>query len=437
MKTMHTLSFEANLAFAQRMDEQDPLASFKKEFLFPKHGDQSSIYFCGNSLGLQSKGVQAEIEQELGRWADLGIDGFFQGETAWLTYHKVLSAHLSPIMGARPEELIVMNTLTVNLHLMMVSFYRPTSKRYKIIMEAGAFPSDQYAVESQVSFHGFDPAEAIIEVAPRAGEELLHTEDILSAISEHGEELALVLFGGVNYYTGQVFDMEQITKAGHRVGAKVGFDLAHGAGNVPLHLHDWEIDFAVWCSYKYLNAGPGGPSGVFIHEKHANNPELPRFAGWWGYEEQTRFLMRKGFVPEQGAAGWQLSTPNILTMIPHRVSLALFAKAGFESLRTKSEKLTGYLAYLIDQLSGNSGRFRIITPDNPKERGCQLSILTTREGKSLFDYLIAEGVILDWREHNLPDAGGESAGVIRVAPTPLYCSFEEVFRFVSLLERAS
>lgn len=430
---MSVLTYESNIDFARRLDREDALSDFRDQFLFPQHSGRDTIYFCGNSLGLQSKGVASEIEKELQRWSTLGIDGFFTGDTPWLTYHEELSQHLSPLMGGKPSELIVMNTLTVNLHLMMVSFYRPTRDRFKIIMEAGAFPSDQYAVETQVKFHGLDPEEAIIEVSPRPGEELLHGEDILEAISEHGPQLALVLFGGVNYYTGQVYDMAAIAKAAHEVGARVGFDLAHGAGNIPVHLHDWGVDFAVWCSYKYLNSGPGGPSGVFVHEKHHENPDLPRFAGWWGYEESTRFLMRKGFRPERGAAGWQLSTPNILTMVPHRVSLQLFAQAGMLRLREKSQSLTGYLEYLVREVSGETDRFRVITPADPEARGCQLSILTTREGKDLFNYLIDHGVILDWREHNLPGGQGQSAGVIRVAPTPLYNSFEDVFRFAELL----
>jgi kynureninase len=431
---MPDLNFDATPEFARTMDQADPLRAYQKQFLFPQQGGEDVIYFCGNSLGLQSKGVQPVMQEELNRWSALGIDGFFEGDTPWLKYHEELSQNLAPIVGASPSEVIVMNTLTVNLHLMLVSFYRPTDKRFKIIMEAGAFPSDQYALETQVTFHGYDPAEAIIEVAPRPGEELLHDDDILQAIEEHGEELALVLFGGVNYYTGQVYDLAAITKAGHRVGAMVGFDLAHGAGNVPLHLHEWGVDFAVWCSYKYLNSGPGGPGGVFVHDRHARNPGLPRFAGWWGYEESTRFLMRKGFKPAPGAAGWQLSTPNILTMVPHRVSLQLFAEAGFHRLREKSIYLTSYLEFLIGQLPQAADRFRIITPRESNRRGCQLSILTSHEGKDLFDHLIQNGIILDWREHNLPDSNGQSAGVIRVAPTPLYCSYQDVYRFVELVE---
>lgn len=432
---MPTLTYEANLDFARQLDQDDALHTFREQFIFPQHNGQDTIYFCGNSLGLQSKGVAGELQKELDRWGNLAIDGFFTGDTPWLKYHEELSQNLAPIMGASSSELIVMNTLTVNLHLMMVSFYRPTKERFKIIMEAGAFPSDQYAVETQVKFHGFDPAEAIVEVTPRAGEELLHDEDILAAIEAHGDQTALILFGGVNYYTGQVYDMQAITEAGHRVGARVGFDLAHGAGNYPVKLHDWNVDFAVWCSYKYLNSGPGGPGGAFVHERHSGDPDLPRFAGWWGYEESTRFLMRKGFKPAAGAAGWQLSTPNILTMVPHRVSLQLFAQAGFTRLREKSRQLTAYLEYLIREVSGQTDRFRIITPSDPDRRGCQLSVLTTQEGKDLFDYLIDHGVILDWREHNLPGDTGQSAGVIRVAPTPMYNTFEDVFRFAELLEK--
>jgi kynureninase len=316
-----------------------------------------------------------------------------------------------------------MNTLTVNLHLMMVSFYRPTKDRFKIIMEAGAFPSDQYAVESQVRVHGFDPETAIVEVAPRAGENSLRTEDIVATIEEHGASTALVMFGGVNYYTGQFFDLQAITAAGHKAGAYVGFDLAHAAGNVFLELNRWGVDFAVWCSYKYLNSGPGGPSGVFIHERHGNNPGLPRFAGWWGHDEEVRFQMQKGFVPMKGAAGWQLSNAQIFSFAAHRVSLDLFDQVGMIALRQKSEKLTGYLEFCIDLLNTLNNQYKIITPKNPRSRGCQLSILTSTYGRELFAFLTVNGVICDWREPN----------VIRLAPVPMYNSFQDVFRLYELL----
>jgi len=313
MATSTTSAYEASLAFAKRMDEQDALRQYREQFYFPQHNGQDCLYFCGNSLGLQPKSVQTYLERELEQWRIYGVEGHFRGKHPWMHYHKFLQQQMAHVVGAKESEVVVMNTLTVNLHLLMVSFYRPTQERFKIIMEAGAFPSDQYAVESQVKWHGFDPAEAIVEVAPRAGEETLCTEDIVATIETHGEQTALVMFGGVNYYTGQFFDLAAITEAGHRVGARVGFDLAHAAGNVRLQLHDWNADFATWCSYKYMNAGPGGPSGVFIHERHGDNLDLPRFAGWWGHDEERRFLMEKGFVPMRGAEGWQLSNAQIFS----------------------------------------------------------------------------------------------------------------------------
>ena len=416
------------------MDAQDPLQSFRNEFYFPQHEGKDAIYFCGNSLGLQPKSTQHYIQRELEQWRTYGVEGHFRGEHPWFHYHKYLQPQTAHIVGAKEQEVVVMNTLTVNLHLLMVTFYRPTKERFKIIMEAGAFPSDQYAIESQVKWHGFVPAEAIIEVAPRLGEDNLRTEDILATIAQHGDETALVLFGGVNYYTGQFFDLKAITQAGQRAGAYVGFDLAHAAGNVPLQLHDWEVDFASWCSYKYLNGGPGGPSGVFIHEKHGNDRDLPRFAGWWGYDEQQRFLMKKGFIPMSGAEGWQLSNASILSFAAHRASLDLFAAATMPALRAKSEKLTGYLEFLLQQLIREGYSLQLITPKNEAERGCQLSLLTDAKGKQLFDYLSNNGVICDWREANLPTG---QAGVIRLAPTPLYNRFEEVWILANLLRSYS
>lgn len=416
------------------MDAQDPLQSFRNQFYFPQHEGKDAIYFCGNSLGLQPKSTQQYIQRELEQWRTYGVEGHFRGEHPWFHYHKYLQPQTAHVVGAKEQEVVVMNTLTVNLHLLMVTFYRPTKERFKIIMEAGAFPSDQYAIESQVKWHGFVPAEAIVEVAPRLGEDNLRTEDILATIAQHGDETALVLFGGVNYYTGQFFDLKAITQAGHRAGAYVGFDLAHAAGNVPLQLHDWEVDFASWCSYKYLNGGPGGPSGVFIHEKHGNDRDLPRFAGWWGYDEQQRFLMKKGFIPMSGAEGWQLSNASILSFAAHRASLDLFAAATMPALRAKSEKLTGYLEFLLQQLIREGYSLQLITPKNEAERGCQLSLLTDAKGKQLFDYLSNNGVICDWREANLPTG---QAGVIRLAPTPLYNRFEEVWILANLLRSYS
>ncbi len=418
------MQFEATAAFARKMDEQDPLKHFRSRYYFPQHEGRNTLYFCGNSLGLQPKPVQNYIEQELEHWRTHGVEGHFRGEHPWMHYHKFLQQQTAHIVGAQEHEVVVMNTLTVNLHLLMVTFYRPTRERFKIIMEAGAFPSDQYAVESQVKWHGFTPENAIVEVSPRPGEETLRTEDIIATIEQHGSETALVLFGGVNYYTGQFFDLQSITDVGHRVGAYVGFDLAHAAGNVLLKLHDWGVDFATWCSYKYLNAGPGGPSGVFIHEKHGNNPTLPRFAGWWGHDEAQRFQMRKGFVPMPGAAGWQLSNAQIFSFAAHRASLDLFVEATMPALRKKSEQLTGFLEFMIENLNQNGQRFKIITPKNPAERGCQLSVLTDANGKQLFDYLAANGVICDWREPN----------VIRLAPAPMYNSFQDVRELSQLLQ---
>lgn len=424
MNSMTMSSYDFNLDFAKAMDAQDPLQQFRDEFYFPQHNGKDTIYLCGNSLGLQSKNVQDYIEQELQQWRTFGVEGHFRGAHPWMHYHKYLQAQTAHVVGAKESEVVVMNTLTVNLHLLMVTFYRPTKERFKIIMEAGAFPSDQYAAESQVKWHGWSPEEAIVEVAPRPGEATLRTEDILATIEQHGNETALILFGGVNYYTGQFFDLQAITEVGHQVGAYVGFDLAHAAGNVLLQLHDWNVDFAAWCSYKYLNAGPGGPSGVFIHEKHGNNAALPRFAGWWGHDEQHRFLMEKGFVPMPGAAGWQLSNASILSFAAHRASLDLFAAATMPALREKSEKLTGYLEFILQQLVQQGYTFNIITPLNPAERGCQLSVLTNGNGKQLFNYLAENGVICDWREPN----------VIRLAPTPMYNNFTDVYRLGYLLK---
>lgn len=429
------MTFQPTLEYARQMDAQDPLRSFRDQYLFPQHQGHNCLYFCGNSLGLQPKQARICIENELQRWQELGVEGHFEGELPWTQYHKALAPASAHIVGAQEDEVIVMNTLSVNLHLLMVSFYRPDAQRFKIIMEAGAFPSDQYAIETQVRWHGYDPAEAIVEVAPRPGEMLLHTEDILATIEQHGPQTALVLFAGLNYYTGQVYDMPAITKAGHAAGAYVGFDLAHAAGNVPLHLHDWGGDFAVWCTYKYINSGPGALGGVFIHTKHGYNKDLPRFAGWWGHNEERRFLMEKGFDPILGAAGWQLSNAPILAFAPMKASHDLFMQATMPALRAKSEHLTAYLEYLIDEINVESPRFTIITPRNPAERGAQLSFLTGSEGKDLFNYLAKNGVICDWREHNLP---GEKAGagVIRIAPTPMYNSFEDVWQFGELLRRA-
>lgn len=420
------INFENNLAFAKAMDAADPLKAMRDEYLFPQQNGQPFIYLCGNSLGLQPKIAKEILNEQLNNWQNLAVEGWFEGDKPWMFYHKELKKLMAPIVGASELEVCPMNTLTVNLHLLMVSFYRPTQKRFKIIMEAGAFPSDQYAIESQVRFHGYDPKEAIIEVAPKNGAYTLATADILEAIQHNGDEIALVLFGGINYFTGQLFDMEAITKKGHEVGAVVGFDLAHAAGNVPLKLHDWDVDFACWCSYKYQNAGPGGISGIFVHQKHFGDQNMPRFAGWWGYQEKTRFLMEKGFVPEAGADGWQVSCTQVMPMALYHASLKLFEKIGFmEPLRNKSKILTGYLFYIINEVNNELGeeQFKIITPSNENERGAQVSIIAKSNGKQFFDHLVKNNVLGDWREPN----------VIRLSPVPMYNSFEDVFKTGELL----
>jgi len=424
------MNFENSLAFAQDLDLQDPLREMRNEYLFPQQNGKPFIYLCGNSLGLQPKVAKQVLDVQLNNWQNFAVEGWFEGDTPWMFYHKELKKLMAPIVGASVQEVCPMNTLTVNLHLLMVSFYRPNAKRYKIIMEAGAFPSDQYAIESQIRFHGYDPAEAIIEVAPRAGEYTLHTEDIVEKIRANGDEVALVLFGGINYFTGQWFDMPAITQAGHEAGAIVGFDLAHAAGNVPLQLHDWDIDFACWCSYKYQNAGPGGISGIFVHEKHFNDASLHRFAGWWGYQENQRFKMEKGFVPEAGADGWQVSCTQVMPMALYHASLQLFEKAGFmEKLRDKSKTLTSYLFYIVNEVNTSLGmeQFKIITPKNPGERGAQVSIIAKTNGKQIFDELVANNVLGDWRAPN----------VIRLSPVPMYNSFEDVYHTGKLLNKIS
>ncbi|MFN3446797.1 MAG: kynureninase, partial [Bacteroidia bacterium] len=335
------MQFENTLAFAQQLDKEDKLAHFRNEFYMPQKEGKPMIYLCGNSLGLQPKNARAAIEQELNDWADLGVEGHFAGKNPWMYYHHFLTEKAAKVVGAKPSEVVIMNNLTANLHLMMVSFYRPTKTRYKIMMEGTAFPSDMYAMETQARFHGLNPDDTIIELKPREGEYTLRTEDIIATINANKDELAIVMMGGVNYYTGQAFDMKAITEAAHAVGATVGFDCAHAAGNLQLQLHDWNVDFAVWCTYKYLNSGPGGTSGVFVHERHGKNPDLVRFAGWWGHDEKERFQMKKGFKPMEGAAGWQLSNAQIFPMAIHKASLELFDEAGIENLRAKSEKLTG------------------------------------------------------------------------------------------------
>lgn len=406
--------FLNELSFAKEMDEKDELKTFRSQFYIPQHNGKDQIYLCGNSLGLQPKAVKEAIDQELKDWAELGVEGHFRGKNPWMYYHHFLTEKAAKVVGALPKEVVIMNNLTANLHLMMVSFYKPTKERYKIMMEVSAFPSDQYAMETQARFHGLNPDDAIIELKPREGEFTLRTEDILAKIEENKDSLAIVMMGGVNYLTGQAFDMKSITEKAHAVGANVGFDLAHAAGNLNLKLHEWGPDFAVWCSYKYLNSGPGGTSGVFVHERHANNPDLVRFAGWWGHEESSRFQMKKGFIPMEGAAGWQLSNAQIFPMAIHKTSLEIFDKAGIENLRKKSELLTGYLYFI---LADYKEHLNVITPETAADRGCQLSIIVKEDGKKLFDYLESKGILPDWREPN----------VIRMSPIPLYNTFEEVY----------
>lgn len=406
---------------AKKWDLDDKFSSFRNKFFIPKHNGKDAIYFCGNSLGLQPKSTKFLIQQELEDWKNLAVEGHFDAKNPWMYYHHFFE-YEAELVGAEKEEVVLMNSLTVNLHLMMVSFYRPKGKRYKIMMEAGAFPSDQYAMESQAKLHGYDYEDAVIEISPREGEHCLRTEDILAQIEANKDDLALLMFSGVNYYTGQLYDIPALTKAGHKAGAKVGFDLAHAAGNVPLQLHDWNIDFAVWCTYKYLNGGPGSVSGVFVHEKHGKNKDIPRFAGWWGNDEKERFKMKKGFVPQEGSAGWQMSNAQVFNMIAHKASLEIFEEAGgVKALREKSIKLTGFLESLLK----DNEEFEIITPENPEERGCQLSILTGENGKVIFENLKNAGVIADWREPN----------VIRVAPVPLYNSFMDVYRFAEIMNQ--
>lgn len=420
-----TDSFHAGADFAAAMDARDPLAHFRDRFFIPKtKSGKDCIYLCGHSLGLQPKTAKSYLEQELNEWARLGVEGHFHAQNPWMPYHRLLTQQTAALVGAHPPEVVVMNSLTVNLHLMMASFYRPTPKRHKILVEAGAFPSDQYAVKSRIRFHGFDPRASLLELTPRKGESCLRDEDIESLIDREGESIALILLGGVNYVTGQAFNMAGITKAGQRKGCAVGFDLAHAAGNLPLNLHDWGPDFAVWCSYKYLNGGPGCVGGCFVHERHERAWDLPRFAGWWGHDQETRFQMGPDFHPMLGAEGWQLSNPPIFALAPLRAAMEIFAEADMDRLRAKSVLLTGYMEFLLRQQALT--QFSIITPSEPGQRGAQLSICLSSGGRPLCDRLAAEGVIGDWRE---PDT-------FRVAAVPLYNSYNDVYQFVQRFSAA-
>jgi kynureninase len=417
-----TPKFENSLQFARTLDRKDPLKTFRNEFHFPKDKGKASLYFCGNSLGLQPKKAKAYVNQELSDWEKLGVSGHFKAKHPWFPYHEFLTSSTAKIAGAMEPEVVVMNTLSVNLHLMMVSFYRPSSTRFKILIESMAFPSDHYAVASQAQFHGYDPGTAIIKLTPRPGEHLLRTEDILSVIEKEGQEIALILLGNVNYLTGQAFDMKLIAEAGHKQGCKVGFDLAHGAGNLKLNLHDDGVDFATWCSYKYLNAGPGSLSGCFVHERHLNNRSLPRLAGWWGHNKDKRFEMKPEFDPMPTAEAWQLSNPPILQLAALRASMELFDKATMTKLRAKSVTLTGYLNFVVDEIRNSS--ISMITSTDPAQRGCQLSF-QIKNGKQLEEKLKKDGVICDFRA---PD-------IIRFSPAPLYNSFEDIFRLGILLKK--
>lgn len=414
------------LAYARQLDRKDPLRKFRKEFLIPKVNGTSSIYLCGNSLGLAPRNARKFVLEELDDWAKLGVEGHLHGRRPWLYYHHFTKKPLARLVGAKPSEVVAMNQLTVNLHVMLTTFYRPTTQRYKILIEAGAFSSDQYAVASQVQLHGLDPSNTLIELAPRKGEYHLRKEDILAAIRHHAKELALVLFPGVQYYSGQFFDIKSITAAAHEAGAYAGFDLAHAIGNVPLTLHDDGVDFAVWCSYKYLNSGPGSIAGAFVHERHGDG-KLPRMAGWWGHHEGERFQMKKGFIPMPGVDGWQLSNFPVLPGAAHLASLDLFDRAGMKALRKKSLQLTAYLESLLMEINHKKKAFTIITPLEPELRGCQLSLLMAPgNGHRVFKAITRKGVIADWREPN----------VIRVAPIPLYNTFEDVFRFAAIFDKA-
>lgn len=419
--------YENSQSFARQLDTEDPLRTFRDRFYIPRRDGRELTYLCGNSLGLQPKTARAALERELTTWQDLGVEGWFEpsvapgsdgANQAWLSYHATCKEALGQIVGAEQSEVCPMNALTVNLHLLLASFYRPAGRKYKLLTIRGDFPSDQYALETHVRHHGFDPADAILEVVPHrdpahSDDRLIHTTDIQKAIAEQADELAVIWLSGLNYYTGQVYNMAAITETARRYGIPVGFDLAHAIGNVPLRLHDWGVDFATWCSYKYLNSGPGAVSGVFVHRKH-HDQNLPRLAGWWGYREDRRFAMTPGFLPAPGADGWQLSTPNILALALHRTALAVTAEAGMAALRQKSEQLTGFLEYLLTPFDA----IRILTPDDPNQRGCQLSLLVRKNGRALFNHLTEQGIIGDWRE---PDC-------IRLAPAPLYNTYEDVWR---------
>ena len=420
------MKFENTREFAKSLDKADPLSKYKDEFTFPEVNGKKVIYFTGNSLGLQPKRARLYVEEIMNDWAGLAVEGHFMASKPWWDYHERFSGKLSALVGAKPQEITVMNTLTVNLHLLMVSFYRPQPGRYKIICEEKAFPSDQYMIASQVRFHGYDPEDAVVEIKKRPGEHSFRTEDILQTIREVGDECALVLMGGVNYYTGQVLEMEKITRGGHEIGAKVGWDLAHAAGNIELRLNDWDVDFAAWCSYKYMNSGPGNASGCYINEKYLNRNDIPRFEGWWGHNKERRFLMEPNFQPEPNAHAWQISNAPVLALAPYLASVEMFDEVGMPALIAKRDKIVAYLEFILHETDKEvKGDFEIITPSGPGERGTQISVFLHGEGKDLFYFLMENGVVTDWREPN----------VIRLAPAPFYCSFEEMYDFGQILKR--
>ena len=414
--------FTLKKSFALEMDLTDPMKSYREEFYIPKNKNgEDVIYLAGNSLGLQPKTVREYVEQELKDWETFAVEGHTQAKNPWLPYHEFLTDQTARLVGAKPEEVVNMNSLTANLHLLFVSFYRPTKDRHKILIESNAFPSDHYAVQSQIKFHGYNVEDSLIEMKPRVGEDKIRTEDIEAMIEKEGDSIALIWFAGVNYYSGQAFEFERITKAGHKKNITVGFDLAHATGNLELKLHDWNVDFAVWCNYKYMNGGPGAIGGAYVHEKHLKDQTLPKFLGWWGHDKQTRFLMDHKYIPIPTVESWQVSNPPILQLASLKASLDIFDKAGMKALREKSEQLTGYMEFLINE--NKSDNIKIITPSEKNERGCQLSLRIKNNGKALYESLISKGVICDWRE---PD-------VIRVAPVPLYNSFEDVRKFSEIL----
>lgn len=412
------MDFKNTAKFAKELDQQDVLRDFRKLFYFPLHRKKEALYFVGNSLGLQPASTTKYIEQELKDWADFAVEGHFQAKNPWFKYHEIFAKPLAKIVGAKPHEVVAMNALSVNLHLLLASFYQPSPKRHQILCESRAFPSDQYILESHVDYRGYDPRQSIIEI-PTTAKGWISEETILRHIEKHHQTITLLMMGGVNYITGQVFDMKAITQKAHEYGIIVGFDLAHAVGNVELKLHDWGVDFAAWCSYKYLNSGPGGVGGVYIHERHARNTKLPRLAGWWGYDSKSRFLMEKGFKAMPSAEGWQLSNAPVLSMAAHKASLDIFMKAGMPKLRKKSLLLTAYLEYVLQEAKKHNAHidFNILTPSKVQQRGCQLSVVFKNNGKKIFRYLSEKGIMADWREPN----------VIRFAPVPLYNSFTDVY----------